>query len=259
VRFSYKPGEEILRGVSFRIEDGESVALVGHTGAGKTTILNLLVRFHDVDSGRILVRGRDVRQWNLGELRRQVGAVPQETFLWNESVRRNVALKQNRPAEEIDRVLRLVGLYPNVLAGAGSVQAGDNLEEPVGERGTRLSAGQRQLVSFARALLVDPPILVLDEATSYVDTETEQRIQAALLTLLGGRTSLVIAHRLSTIRHVDRVLVLHRGRLVEEGTHDDLLRLGGIYARYYELEYLRQGVDPDAGEKPEPVQSAGAE
>jgi ATP-binding cassette, subfamily B, multidrug efflux pump len=239
VHFAYVTGQNVLKGISFAVHQGESVALVGHTGAGKTTIASLLSRFYDVDQGAILVNGVDVRRWNLADLRRRVGLVPQEVFLWSGGIRLNVALRGGRPDERVDRAVRLVGA--DTFAGRGQDLAGGGRTE-VGERGSQLSAGQRQLISFARALAADPPILVLDEATSSVDTETEQRIREALRVLLQGRTSLVIAHRLSTIRYVDRVLVLHRGVLAEEGTHDELLRRGGIYARYYELEYRGQEI-----------------
>jgi ATP-binding cassette subfamily B protein len=249
VRFSYIRGEEVLKGLSFAVRRGESVALVGQTGAGKTTVSTLLSRFRDVDDGAVLVDGRDVRAWDLPGLRRRVALVPQEAFLWTGDIRLNVALRAGRPEARVAEAIRLTGLER--LAGRfaavpGIDRAGDGHEsdgsrpDGVGERGSQLSSGERQLVSIARALAADPPILVLDEATSNVDTETEQRIRAALRELLRGRTSLVIAHRLSTIRFVNRILVLHHGLLVEEGTHDELLRHGGIYARYYELEYQGQ-------------------
>lgn len=253
VHFSYIPGEEVLKGLSFAVRRGESVALVGQTGAGKTTVSTLLSRFRDVDDGAVLVDGRDVRDWNLPGLRRRVALVPQEAFLWTGDIRLNVALRAGRPEARVAEAIRLTGLEK--LAGRfaavpGIDRAGDGHEsdgsrpDGVGERGSQLSSGERQLVSIARALAADPPILVLDEATSNVDTETEQRIRAALRELLRGRTSLVIAHRLSTIRFVNRILVLHHGLLVEEGTHDELLRHGGIYARYYELEYQGQEAVP---------------
>ena len=249
VRFSYVSGEEVLKCLSFAVRRGESVALVGQTGAGKTTVSTLLSRFRDVDHGAVLVDGCDVRAWDLPGLRRRVALVPQEAFLWTGDIRLNVALRAGRPDARVAEAIRLTGL--DRLAGRfaaipGNDRAGDGHDgdgsrpDGVGERGSQLSSGERQLVSIARALAADPPILVLDEATSNVDTETEQRIRAALRELLRGRTSLVIAHRLSTIRFVDRILVLHHGLLVEEGTHDELLRHGGIYARYYELEYRGQ-------------------
>ena len=253
VRFSYVAGEEVLKGLSFAVCRGESVALVGHTGAGKTTVSTLLSRFRDVDGGAVLVEGRDVRDWDLAGLRRRVALVPQEAFLWTGDIRLNVALRAGRPEARVTEAIRLTGLErlaSRFAAVPGNDSAGDGREgdgsrpDGVGERGSQLSSGERQLVSIARALAADPPILVLDEATSNVDTETEQRIRAALRELLAGRTSLVIAHRLSTIRFVSRILVLHRGLLVEEGTHEELLRRGGIYARYYELEYRGQEATP---------------
>jgi len=248
VRFGYVAGEEVLQGLSFTVGRGESVALVGHTGAGKSTVASLLLRFHDVHGGTVLVEGRDVREWDPGALRRRAALVPQEVFLWSGGLRLNVELRGGRPAEAVDRALRVTGLQglarrfqeedAPIPAGPPSPAGGAG----VGERGARVSAGERQLIAIARALAADPPILILDEATANVDTETEQRIRTALRELLRGRTSLIIAHRLSTIRHADRILVLHRGRLAEEGTHDALLRRGGIYARYYELEYRGQEV-----------------
>jgi ATP-binding cassette subfamily B protein len=253
VRFSYVSGEAVLNGLSFAVRRGESVALVGQTGAGKTTVSALLSRFRDVDDGAVLVDGRDVRAWNLHDLRRRVALVPQEAFLWTGDIRLNVALRAGRPEARVAEAIRLTGLEDlanRFAAVPGNDRAGDGHEgdghrpDGVGERGSQLSSGERQLVAIARALAADPPILVLDEATSNVDTETEQRIRAALHELLRGRTSLVIAHRLSTIRFVNRILVLHHGLLVEEGTHDELLGRGGIYARYYELEYRGQEAAP---------------
>jgi ATP-binding cassette subfamily B protein len=234
VRFSYIPGEEVLRGISFRVAPGEAVAVVGHTGAGKTTLSNLLTRFYDVDSGSILIDGVDVREWPLPTLRRHIGVVQQESFLWSGSLSLNVGLREGLTPSQIENALAAVGAdaLRDRFVREGRVE--------VGERGNRLSVGERQLVCFARALAHDPPILVLDEATSSVDTQTEQKIRHALEVLLAGRTSLVIAHRLSTIQHVDRILVLHKGQLAEEGTHDELLAHGGLYARYYELEWRRE-------------------
>ncbi|MDM7915164.1 MAG: ABC transporter ATP-binding protein [Candidatus Eisenbacteria bacterium] len=235
VGFGYHPDDPVLHDLSFRIAPGESVALVGHTGAGKTTIASLLLRFYDVQQGSVKVDGIDVRAWKLAELRRRIAVVPQDVYLFSGSAIRNVGLRD----PSIDRV--------QIEEAIGTVEARDFLERlPEGldtelrERGNRLSVGQRQLLSFARALVRDPEILVLDEATSSVDTQTEQRIRAATRRLIQGRTSLLIAHRLSTIRNVDRILVLHRGRLVEEGSHLELLAAGGIYAKLYEIEFQTQ-------------------
>jgi ABC-type multidrug transport system fused ATPase/permease subunit len=242
VRFGYKPGEAVLHDLSFRIAPGESVALVGHTGAGKTTIASLLIRFYDVWSGAIRIDRVDVREWDLTQLRRQIAVVPQDVFLFSGSALRNIGLRDPSVTEA------------EVRAAADAVAAREFLERlPEGmdtelrERGSLLSVGQRQLLSFARALARDPRILVLDEATSSVDTQTEMKIREALRVLIRGRTSLVIAHRLSTIRHVDRILVLHRGRLVEEGSHEELLAHGGIYTKLYQLEFqIQEDVEGEA-------------
>lgn len=233
VHFEYLPNEPILRGIDFTVRPGESVALVGHTGAGKTTISNLITRFYDVKDGAVRLNGLDVREWDLSALRQQIAIVQQEVFLWSGGLRLNVGLRGGLPRERIVAALETVGAQ-------SLLERFENGDLDVGERGNQLSVGERQLVAFARALAFDPPVLILDEATSSVDTETEQKIRKALEILLSHRTSLVIAHRLSTIRHVDRILVLHQGRLAEEGTHEQLLSAGGLYSKYYELEYRPQ-------------------
>jgi len=232
VGFAYQPDEPVLEELSFRVAPGEMIAVVGATGAGKSTLASLLLRFYDVGEGAVRVDGVDVRRWDLGALHRAIGLVLQDVFLFAGDVASNLRLGA---AELDDERLRWA---------AGEAQAIDFIERlpgafaaPVAERGAGLSVGQKQLLAFARALAFDPPILVLDEATASIDTDTERRIQTALDRLLAGRTSLVIAHRLSTIQRADRILVLHQGRLVESGTHGELLAAGGVYRRLYELQY----------------------
>lgn len=227
--------EWVLRGVSFRALPGQSVAIVGATGAGKTTIINLLLRFHDIQKGSILVDGVDIRNLRLHDLRRHVGLVLQDVFLFSGSVEDNISLAN--PAitpERVRNAAREIG------ADRFIERLRDGYAQDVRERGVTLSHGQRQLLSFARALAYDPGILVLDEATSSVDTETEHVIQEALVRLLEGRTSIVIAHRLSTIQHAHQILVMHRGEVRESGTHQQLLAAGGMYRRLYELQYREQ-------------------
>jgi len=235
VWFAYKDEEWVLRDLSFRVAPGEKVAIVGATGAGKTTISNLLTRFYEFQKGSIRVDGVDLRDLDGKAIRRQIGLVLQDVFLFSGSVRDNIAFgARERDREEADRALAEVGgerLASRLPSG---------LDEEVGERGGYFSMGERQILAFARALHYDPSILILDEATSSVDIETERVIQAALRRLLTGRTSLVIAHRLSTVLDADRILVMHKGELREQGTHAELLTKGGIYARLYELQYARQ-------------------
>ncbi len=247
VWFAYKNEEWVLRDVSFKIAPGEKVAIVGATGAGKTTISNLLTRFYEFQRGTIRVDGRDVREIAGATLRRQIGLVLQDVFLFSGTVRENIRFgARERPEGDADLALAQVGgerLKARLPHGLG---------EEVGERGAFFSMGERQILAFARALHYDPSILILDEATSSVDVETERVIQEALHRLLEGRTSLVIAHRLSTILDADRILVMHKGELREQGTHEELLVKGGIYARLYELQYKNgRGVAATVPEIPE--------
>jgi len=242
VWFEYKPGEPVLRDVSFRVEPGQSVAVVGHTGAGKSTLASLLLRFYDVKSGAVRVDGRDVREWDLATLRQSVAMVLQDVFLFAGDLQANVTLGD--PAITPER-LRWAAREARALDFVERLPQG--FATPVQERGAGLSVGQKQLVSFARALAFDPAILILDEATSSVDTETEQRIQEALDRLLVGRTSVIIAHRLSTVQKADQILVLHKGELREQGTHQELLARHGIYYRLYLLQYRDQLGAPAPG------------
>jgi ABC-type multidrug transport system fused ATPase/permease subunit len=229
VQFAYSPtSAEVLHGVSFAAEPGQTVALVGHTGAGKSTVVKLLARFYDPTSGRVLIDGTDVRDVTARSLRSQLGIVPQESFLFSGSVRSNIAF--GRP-EATDA--EVVAAAEAVGADAFIRALPDGYDTEIQERGARLSIGQRQLVAFARALLADPRILILDEATSSVDIPTEARIEEALETLLSGRTAFVVAHRLSTIRRADVIVVLEHGRVIEAGTHRQLIeRRGRYYALY---------------------------
>ncbi len=240
VWFSYSPSADtadqapdwVLQGVSFSVEPGQSLAIVGATGAGKSTIINLVCRFYPIQEGRILVDGVDIREWDVEMLRRCVGVVQQNVFLYAGNIEENISL--GAPDVTTDRVHQAAR---DVNADRFIDQFPDGYHQEVQERGASLSVGQRQLLSFARALAADPDILVLDEATSNVDTETEIWIQEAVGKLMKVRTSIVIAHRLSTIRNADKILVLHRGEVREEGTHLELLEKGGIYSRLHELQY----------------------
>lgn len=232
VWFAYKNEDWILKDVSFVIEPGESVALVGHTGSGKTTTTNLLMRFYDIQKGQILLDGIDVREWDLKSLRENFAVVLQDVFLFSGSIEENIRLgNQNIDAERIDWAAR------EVHAAEFIEKLPENYRSELRERGAGLSVGQKQLISFARALAFDPVILILDEATSSIDTETEQLIQQAVERVMQKRTSLVVAHRLSTIQRCDRILVFHHGELREQGTHQQLLTLRGLYWRLFQLQY----------------------
>ena len=241
VWFSYRnvaaPAEEdwVLRDVSFRVEPGQTIAIVGHTGAGKTTLISLLLRFYDIQRGQILLDGKDIRLIELQDLRRQFGIVLQDPFLFTGTIETNIRLGTpgiDRPT--VERAVEEIGLGEFMRSLPEGVGASVN------ERGSTLSVGQRQLINFARALAHNPRFLILDEATSSVDTKTEMLIREALNRLLSGRTALVIAHRLSTIQHADCILVFHKGRLREQGAHQELLAQRGIYYRLYQLQYKEQ-------------------
>jgi len=234
VWFAYQPDNWVLRDISFSVKPGESVAIVGATGAGKTSLINLLERFYEPQRGEIKVDGINIAEMDRAELRSQMGLVMQDVFLFAGDIKGNIRLGKEEISDE-----RLIEMAKVVNAHQFIERLPQGYDEEVKERGITLSVGQRQLLSFARALAFDPKILVLDEATANIDTETESLIQDALLKLMKGRTSLIIAHRLSTIRHCDRILVMHRGRIVEEGSHSQLLRKKGLYYGLYQLQYGR--------------------
>ncbi len=243
VWLSYTPGDPVLKGISFRVRPGEKIALVGATGGGKTSIISSLCRFYEIERGAVLIDSVDIKEWNKQELRRHLGLVLQDVFLFSGDIATNITLGDPRIDER------------RMLEAARRAQIAPFIEklpsrygEEVQERGSTLSQGQRQLLSFARALAFDPKILILDEATSSVDTQTELLIQEALDELLKDRTALIIAHRLSTIKHVDRILVIHKGDIWEDGSHEELLARGGLYARLYDLQYRFQERDERGGD-----------
>jgi ATP-binding cassette subfamily B protein len=231
VRFAYKSGEEVLKGLSFTVNPGEMAAIVGYTGAGKTTITNVLARLWDIDSGSIRLDGVPIRNIPLEELRRSVLPVLQDVFLFSGTVAENISLGLPLSEAQIEEAARAVHAHEFIS------HLPDGYKTVLSEGAANISSGQRQLISFARVIAHNPAVVILDEATSSVDTETEHLIQLGRQRVLSGRTSLVIAHRLSTIRHADRIMVLSGGRLVEEGRHDDLISRGGLYAGLYRLQY----------------------
>jgi subfamily B ATP-binding cassette protein MsbA len=232
VQFSYEGAEDAtLRGVSFSVRGGQTLAIVGRSGAGKTTLVNLIPRFYDVTGGSITIDGQDVREVTLSSLRGQIAIVTQETVLFDDTVAANIAYgRPEASVAEIEAAARAAHAH-EFITGLDR-----GYETMIGERGQRLSGGQRQRIAIARAILRDSPILILDEATSSLDAESEMLVQDALSTLMLNRTSFVIAHRLSTVRRADAIVVLERGRIVETGRHDELLARGGAYAKLYELQ-----------------------
>ncbi len=246
VDFEYEEGRPVLRDIHFEVRPGEVVALVGPSGAGKSTFVDLLPRFIDPTGGRITMDGRDLRDWPLGSLRSLFGVVSQETVIFHDTVRANISYGTDRPEDEIYDAIRAANAEEFIR------DLPNGLDTLLGDRGVRLSGGQRQRVGIARAILRDPPLLILDEATSSLDTESEQLIQAALERLLRGRTVFVIAHRLSTIRGADRILALDESRLVESGTHEELYDAGGLYRRLCDLQFASPTTQPGSPPDGEP-------
>ncbi|MCH9030454.1 MAG: ATP-binding cassette domain-containing protein, partial [Bacteroidetes bacterium] len=237
VWFAYNKDDFVLKDISFSIKPGETVAIVGHTGAGKTSIINILTRFYDINKGKIYIDGIDIETVDKKELREHISIVLQDVFLFSGTIESNINLDGEKISrEKVIEAAKIVGADEFIMA------LPNNYDQEVKERGATLSVGQKQLISFARALAFDPKILILDEATSSVDSEAEQLIQRAIEKLLVGRTAIVIAHRLSTIQNADKIIVLHKGEIRETGNHQELLAKHGIYYKLYELQYKEQEV-----------------
>ena len=233
VTFRYESGREVLHAVDLEIPKGKTVAIVGASGAGKSTLVDLIPRFYDPDAGRITIDGTDIREVALKDLRALMGNVNQDAILFNDTVFNNIAFgKNDATREEVEAAARIAGAHDFIMEREGGYDSN------IGDRGVKLSGGQRQRISIARAILKNPPILILDEATASLDTESERSVQEALEKLMTGRTTIAITHRLSTIKHADEIIVMHEGRIVERGTHEDLLTLGGYYRKLHDMQAL---------------------
>ena len=233
VCFSYDSEREILHGINMTIPKGKTIALVGQSGSGKSTLVDLIPRFHDVCAGRITIDGTDIRELKIRDLRSLIGNVNQEAILFNDSVYNNIAFGvESATPEEVEKAARIANAHDFIM------ELPDGYQSNIGDRGGKLSGGQRQRISIARAILKNPDILILDEATSALDTESERLVQEALDRLTSTRTTIAIAHRLSTIRSADEILVLHEGRIVERGRHEELLELNGYYRRLHDMQQL---------------------
>ena len=237
VWFAYNPDEYVLKNISLKINPGETIALVGHTGAGKTSIINILTRFYDIQKGKILIDGVDISEIDKRELRKYISIVLQDVYLFSGTIKSNISLGSPEISDE-----RVIEAAKIVGADKFIEKLPNKYDEEVKEKGATLSVGQKQLISFARALAYNPQVLILDEATSSVDTETEILVQQAIEKLLVGRTSIVVAHRLSTIQNADKIVVMHKGEIREIGTHQELLAKQGIYYKLYQLQYKDQEV-----------------
>ena len=240
VWFAYEPGEWVLKGVSFHVDARQTAAFVGATGSGKTTILSLLCRNYDIQKGRILIDGRDIRTIKLSSLRRQFGQMLQDVFLFSGTIRSNIVLRDEFPNEDIRRACEYVN------ADSFIYRLDNGLDEVVRERGNNFSAGQRQLLSFARTIIHKPAVMILDEATANIDTETELLIQGSLEKMKTIGTMLIVAHRLSTIQHADNIILLSHGQILEQGTHQELLHQKGRYYNLYTLQYNKEQLQKQA-------------
>ena len=231
IHFSYIDEEPVLNDINFEVQAGQTLALVGATGSGKSSIINLILRFYNVDSGTILLDGKDIMQYNIQSLRSHVALVLQDVFLFSDTIYNNIVLDKDIPIKEVRNAAKAIGLEGFIEQLPGGYQYN------VRERGVMLSSGQRQLIAFLRAYVCNPSVLILDEATSSVDIQTENLIKQSINKLTEGRTSIIIAHRIATIQNADKILVMDQGRIVESGTHSDLLDQKGYYSRLFELQF----------------------